>query len=448
VNETYPRSDESAEEIPALRNPWGWVVLAVLFSWMIFSANLGGASASPAARAARYSAQLKAAMASYEAGDGPFQKILANESPDAPLRKLERETAARHLEDPIEASVWTTVRKQLGEPVTAADLKPLQNDPIYRPLAEAFRPGGHPKAEAQRIVAALEARRPPARVTANIVRREAGLPVRKIAPPKGNRAVVVFGGLLILASGAAWVMAAIFGLSGMLRPQGPATEVATEAKADQLALGAATLLATFLGFQLVAALLVNLGLNGRVGSALVFAGMLVAVPVVLRRGPGLKAVGLGGRTFARDVGLGFWAFLLELPVTGAMALLAGVLLRGLPTPTHPATTALESSPDLLTILVTLFSGAIVAPFWEETMFRGLLFPALRKVLKGPIPAALLSSLLFASIHPQGPVLWAALATVALFSCALAQTTRSLVPSITMHVAHNTTILVLSLLVGR
>ena len=64
------------------------------------------------------------------------------------------------------------------------------------------------------------------------------------------------------------------------------------------------------------------------------------------------------------------------------------------------------------------------------------------------PAALVSSFLFASIHPQGPVLWAALASVALFSCFLAQKTRSLVPSITMHLAHNTTLLALTLLVSR
>ena len=153
-------------------------------------------------------------------------------------------------------------------------------------------------------------------------------------------------------------------------------------------------------------------MNPQIAQSLAFGGMFVVVPLVLRRNPRMAEVGLTTRDFGRNVLLGLWAFLLELPVTGAIAIVCALLLKNLPQPEHPASTSLMNSPDLLTVVATFFGGALVAPFWEETMFRGLLFPALRGVLRGPVPAALVSSFLFASIHPQGPVLWAALATVA------------------------------------
>ncbi|RYG26687.1 CPBP family intramembrane metalloprotease [bacterium] len=227
-----------------------------------------------------------------------------------------------------------------------------------------------------------------------------------------------------------------------MRSLGPAANVRSGAEADLFAVRAATLMTVFIALSVVVG---RLGLDSRVAQVLAFAPMLAAVPWILQKRPSMADVGLTTRSFGRDVLLGLWAFLLELPVTGAIAILGTLLLRNLPRPEHPAATTLQNTHDFWTIVVTLFMGAIVAPFWEETMFRGLLFPALRRVLRGPVIAALISSFLFASIHPQGPVLWAALASVALFSCALAQMTRSLVPSVVMHFAHNATLLVLAVL---
>ena len=85
-----------------------------------------------------------------------------------------------------------------------------------------------------------------------------------------------------------------------------------------------------------------------------------------------------------------------------VALVGTRLFQGLPSNEHPASAALMNTHDLATIASLLFFGAVAAPFWEETMFRGLLLPAFRRVFNGQAAAALLSSFLFACIHPQGP----------------------------------------------
>lgn len=433
---------------PAARNPFGWIVLGLLFAYLAFGATSRPNSDRPQDRVERYTSRLQMAMSAYETGDNPIAKALSGKSADEPLRELERDLAPRHRTDAIEAGFWSVVRRQLGEPVVEADLAPLDRNKDYAILAEASRPVRRTPQAAKALAARLERRGAASRLAADHVLREAG--VRRPTPhSKAFRAIAagllvvgVLGGCVL-----AWIVAVAMFVTRSIHWPGPALVAESGAEADELAVRAATLLTAFLALSFVARLLSPL-IGPLAVQAVVFAAMLAVVPFVLRHRPTMAAVGLSTRNLGQNVGLGLWFFLLEIPVTAGVALLCAALLKNLPQPEHPAATALMGSPDLATILVTLFSGAIVAPFWEETMFRGLLFPALRRELRGPVPAALLSSFLFASIHPQGPVLWASLATVALFSCFLAQKTRSLVPSVTMHFAHNATLLAVSLLASR
>jgi hypothetical protein len=429
------------------RNPLGWIALALLFAFLIFNTSERKASANPEARRASYSARLKTALAMREAGSNPIALALSgDQSPDDGLRELERDAAPKHRTDAVESAVWVAVRTELNESVSSADIQPLKQDPKYAPFAQVYGSESLGKPQAAQIVASLEKGDALQKLAAAHLRAKAGLPALPKATLSVNlgTVVIIFSGL-VLASGFAWIALVSFGLAGELRNLGPASKVQSGAEADVFALRAATLLVAFLGLNTIVGLL---GFDSRVAQLLAYGPMLAVVPLVLRRRPSMADIGLSTRKLGRDILLGLWVFLLELPVTAGVALLGALLLRNLPQPEHPATTALQNTHDLGTILVTLFMGTIVAPFWEETMFRGLLFPALRNVLRGPIPAALVSSFLFASIHPQGPVLWAALASVALFSCALAQRTRSLVPSVVMHFAHNATVLTLVILASN
>jgi membrane protease YdiL (CAAX protease family) len=87
-----------------------------------------------------------------------------------------------------------------------------------------------------------------------------------------------------------------------------------------------------------------------------------------------------------------------------------------------------------------------APLIEETMFRGALFHSVR-VRWGWWPSALLVSLIFAMIHPQGWTLIPTLGAIAMVLAALREWRGSLIASMVAHGLTNfvtTTLLILTM----
>jgi len=89
--------------------------------------------------------------------------------------------------------------------------------------------------------------------------------------------------------------------------------------------------------------------------------------------------------------------------------------------------------------------AIFAPLIEEPTFRGLLFPALTKVFRSPFWGVVISGIMFAIIHPQGPVVWPSLAVIGISCAILTRQTGSLIPAVVLHFCHNATIVALSVI---
>jgi membrane protease YdiL (CAAX protease family) len=84
-----------------------------------------------------------------------------------------------------------------------------------------------------------------------------------------------------------------------------------------------------------------------------------------------------------------------------------------------------------------FLVAVVAPIAEEFFFRGFFFGALRN-WKGPWPAAIITGLVFGSIH-VGSAEAAFLLPLAFFGfalCLLRERTGSLYPGIALHCMNN------------
>jgi membrane protease YdiL (CAAX protease family) len=83
---------------------------------------------------------------------------------------------------------------------------------------------------------------------------------------------------------------------------------------------------------------------------------------------------------------------------------------------------LEDVEDIGTVpwelAITVFSLVVLAPLGEELLFRGLLLRALVRRLRF-WPSAIISSLLFASAHPDSYVLWPRAIALALTGLALA-----------------------------
>jgi hypothetical protein len=88
-------------------------------------------------------------------------------------------------------------------------------------------------------------------------------------------------------------------------------------------------------------------------------------------------------------------------------------------------------------MLALASG--FAPVVEEIMFRGLLFHHLRTRWAW-LPAALLTSGIFAALHPQGVAALPALTTIAMVMAALRAWRGSLIAPIAAHALNNGVVL--------
>lgn len=146
----------------------------------------------------------------------------------------------------------------------------------------------------------------------------------------------------------------------------------------------------------------------------------------------------------RNIGIGALGYCINLPLALSLTLIGGLAGRNLPQPSHPVSELLLESPPLVVIFSLYIMACVVAPFFEEFVFRGHVFPALLSRFT-PIIAAVICGFAFAAIHPQGPLLWPALAMVSVSCSFVAHFTRSIVPSITLHALHNLTIITLGLL---
>ena len=90
----------------------------------------------------------------------------------------------------------------------------------------------------------------------------------------------------------------------------------------------------------------------------------------------------------------------------------------------------QSSGFVLSVFVSL----LVAPIVEETLFRGLLYPMLRKKA-GAVVAAVLTSLLFAAMHGNA-VQAVAVIPLGLLLALIAERTRRVWPCVVLHLAYN------------
>ena len=144
-------------------------------------------------------------------------------------------------------------------------------------------------------------------------------------------------------------------------------------------------------------------------------GMLIVSMIVIALGtwlvswvlrpasrPTLSELGWKSKELVRNVGQGIAAYLLLLPLILVVILPLSALFEklGIPSQSHPIVEELQAGAKEPLAIVLLFVVASVgAPLIEETLFRGVLHPALKHRLGG-LGSALVTSLIFASLHPQ------------------------------------------------
>jgi len=95
----------------------------------------------------------------------------------------------------------------------------------------------------------------------------------------------------------------------------------------------------------------------------------------------------------------------------------------------------------LPMLLGMVSAVILAPITEEIAFRGLLLGSLRTRYKF-WPACLLTSAVFALIHPTIPVGFLGLATLGMVFCVLREKTGNLITPMVCHACNNLVLFIL------
>ena len=182
--------------------------------------------------------------------------------------------------------------------------------------------------------------------------------------------------------------------------------------------------------------------------------------------PGLRGVSFA--TMRQDVGLhggrglveflhGILAWMVAVPMLFIGAILM-VLLTWLvesqtgeaPSPSHPVQQAVADA-DVWGLLQIYVLASVAAPIVEETMFRGVFYSHLRGLMRtwavpiAMVLAAVVSSVIFAAIHPQGLVAIPPLAGLAVGFCVAREVRGSLVAPMVAHGLSNALVMTLNVL---
>ena len=173
--------------------------------------------------------------------------------------------------------------------------------------------------------------------------------------------------------------------------------------------------------------------NGRIVGMAVAGIPYAAVIVALRRGRVRALSTRAGLAAALRV------FLVGSLTTVLLAVVGGLLLRFVFRHEPMAQDLVEkavSKPDPTFLWLLCVYGVFGAPFVEEALFRGLLYPAVRAT-SGPTIAAFSTSILFAAIHNEASA-YLPLLGLALLLAGLFEATDSLLAVTTVHALNNFT----------
>lgn len=180
---------------------------------------------------------------------------------------------------------------------------------------------------------------------------------------------------------------------------------------------------------------------------------VVAVPLLVFRilAPvqklGWRHLGIrGGRVWA-DVLWGVVGYVMTLPLLLIVSFLSARIFRGVNTPLNPVVVEVVSGGSTLLMALVLLQSAVLAPLIEELMFRGTFYGSLVTRIR-PWAAILISSSVFAILHPQLPLGFAAIFVLGAAFNTMYLIRGSLIPSMTAHALNNGMLVIAMVLVLR
>lgn len=485
------------------RNPWAWLALGLILALMAVS-SLAQISRSPESKPAPsadpddFGLKVAVSMRAYadktEAEGGKQEASQIRSTSEQFLESLVAQTVTASRQDLTAARAYGVMRTELNAVIPTENLAPLKKSklPSDQALIQLFTSKKLTTAQAQAIAKKLPDQPFVYQIAKVEALEKAGDRKIRSATFSGNQFLAVCGmgfiGFIVflgcfITYGLFFYGRAVAALSSveikipdnsdpdmrarlelmasriagrrakvkdLATPKGMPLGPISPLDADRLAWRAAQILGTFLALEFVAAYfhrqLGNAGstIFASVGILLALP-LFAAIPIDGRKIP-LNLAGLSSKNLVRDILWGVGGFFFEVPLTLFFALVGIALFSFLPAASHPATDQILNSKDFASLVPLLIFGSIIAPIWEEFVFRGLIFPALGRVTGRVLTAAISTGLIFAMVHPQGPSLWLALGCVGTVGCGLTYQTRSLIPSIVMHMLHNTVTFAVALMV--
>ena len=172
---------------------------------------------------------------------------------------------------------------------------------------------------------------------------------------------------------------------------------------------------------------------GYIVSALPSFGVLVLL--ARYRGASLSEVGWTKRQSFINVIYGIAGFGISTPVMLIVAFIVQRLFKSAPDPSNPVIPDLVQSPSMLATTIIILLAVACAPVVEELLFRGALYHGVRLRL-GVWPAIVISGLVFGMIHPVGIAEKLELSSLGMVFAWMAETRKSLVPSMVAHALNN------------
>ena len=257
-----------------------------------------------------------------------------------------------------------------------------------------------------------------------------------------------FAGLGALLGIIVWLVYFACKLGGYLPWLGHPAGKLSKLGSDVFAVRTAQYLAAYVG---VSVLVAPIHLPAEIASVAGVSLIVILLPLLARLPIAGHLLPMSKQGWVKDnlgknIAWGVLAAAANAPFLIVLLLISNGVFKNLRVVEHPMTLVLQNNRDLMTILGALTAASILAPIFEETMFRGTLLPALANRLGSVWLAIVVSSLLFGAMHPTGIPSWLPLAGIGTTSCILTYQTKSLVPSMVMHAVHNcvTLLLVLAL----
>jgi len=149
----------------------------------------------------------------------------------------------------------------------------------------------------------------------------------------------------------------------------------------------------------------------------------------------LARIGFRVNNPVADVGAGALGYLLVTPAVLLATLISSWLFARFHTPQNPAALEMLAAQRSLDRFLVLFVASVAAPFAEETMFRGILYSALRSRL-GVWGGAAVSGSIFALVHPTLPGGFLPILAVGMGLAFVYEWRKSLLPGMVLHGLYN------------